>query len=276
MPPASAELANEGQTLLQIRRRLDRVALGDGHQPQVVEDQRDAAVVSQFPPQLQTLLEERPRPILVALLQPDGSQVVERVGDPALLAQLPLPRQGLLEQRRRAFRVAPVLGHQPQVIEGIGDGSLVSQVPLQRQGLLEQRRRPPEIALDRGQRARALQGNRPVATRPSGVGGQRALQPVPPFGHVATHVPEFPKRPSQPDRHLPVAPLQRPGEGGPQVGVLGFQPLQPAPLLRSRQFRPRPSPPAPGSRPRGRAASPPPRRLLPAAPAHTRESSPAW
>ena len=104
---------------------------------------------------------------------------------------------------------------------------------------------------------------------------QGALQPPAPLGPVAAGVPEPRQRrpPAQPQLRL-AGPL-RPGERGPQVVVLGRQPVQPggrrpAPPASRRLARP-----GPGSRRRGARASPPPRRSPPAAPARTRGPSPA-
>jgi hypothetical protein len=72
--------------------------------------------------------------------------------------------------------------------------------------------------------------------RRSGVVGDEfdgPLQPLPALGGVAVLIPELDQRPGQPQADadplgvgLGGPGLQRPGQGGLQVAVLGFQPIQ--------------------------------------------------
>jgi hypothetical protein len=179
--------------------RPAQVSAPPGDLAQVVEQHRLEVGARPRPRDRERLGPARLRGVHVALLPPHDAQRVEDDRDRARLAELAVLGEALLEQRARAFVLAGHGGDLPRGLEPTGT----------------RRRDAP------------------------GVGFQRGVDPAPPLGEVAAHVPEPVQRARHPEQPGGVAAAAgRPLQRGGQVLVLPLQPVEPDGLLRLLELRP--------------------------------------
>ncbi len=207
--------------------------------PQIGRGDANAPPLAGRPEAGQGLLKEGGRPVKLAALAPDHRQVVAAAGQALRMVGRLVVGDRRLEPAGGAVEIAPIDGDPAEEVQRVGDLASAPGGPRPAQRLLRKRGGPIEGALRMSQYRRAVQRSgadggfhRQVPGR-----GQQPLVPGATLAEVAAHPPEPDQRPGQPQRCLGLPPLREGGQGGTQVAVIGFEPVQPAPLLRPGQER---------------------------------------
>ena len=166
-------------------------------------------------------------------------QVEQRGGEQARGADGPPRRQGLLEERAPGRGgVLEVPEHLLQRLQRAAEELPVAARPGQRDALLQERAGPPDVPGLVFQAPRRGQRRHPGGGRAGAGSGERAGQPGAALADGLAHGPEPAERGGEPELPLgPVRVLLPPLERGPQVVVLGLQPLEPDRLVTALQLR---------------------------------------